>query len=455
MRSRSQISWIVAATALAATPLATRAQVIRDSASVAPASIASSVPAVGYVDLNVAKQAQEDFELFRIEHLPPVSGLPPLPIRPARLTAPPDPPGYRNQVRGLPIAVQPATIAAHRDTLIAILDALAGRNPTDIWAAEARVRYLDEAGFSARALAAARNCHGDKWLCPALVGFSLHELGRYAEADSAFAVALANMRPAQRCEWRSVGRLIDDDAQRDYGARACGDPLRDAYENRVWYFARVLYSRDANDSRTELYARRTMAAIERDVPGVMTSDAVRAHYGIKQAAPIPRSIDLIVRYGWPRAWEFSYSKTYTPLPGGSITEQGFRLMPYGAVPAYRYVPPNAALSDPARSDSAEWSALRPALYAGYAPPYAKSLTPLAHQTAMFRRGDSALVVMAYDARTPELAGGTLTAALVLVTDSAAHNFRIADQQRAGHRGSLCQSAVGPRADEWRGLCTRQ
>ena len=56
--------------------------------------------------------------------------------------------------------------------------------------------------------------------------------------------------------------------------------------------------------------------------------------------------------------------------------------------------------------------------ARYAPPYAKSLTSLEHQKAMFKRGDSALVVMAYDARaTKPLAGGTLTAALVVTPGS--------------------------------------
>ncbi len=54
------------------------------------------------------------------------------------------------------------------------------------------------------------------------------------------------------------------------------------------------------------------------------------------------------------------------------------------------------------------------LLARYAPPYAKSLTALEHQKAMFKRGDSALVVMAYDARaTKPLDGGVLTAALVV------------------------------------------
>jgi hypothetical protein len=105
------------------------------------------------------------------------------------------------------------------------------------------------------------------------------------------------------------------------------------------------------------------------------------------------------------------------------------------------VPPGFVLDNPSMSDSSDWflrpppspnaspgwrltrngkeimgvGPVNPPLpIARYAPPYAKSLTPLEHQKAMFKRGDSALVVMAYDSRDAKpLAGGTLTAALVV------------------------------------------
>jgi hypothetical protein len=87
---------------------------------------------------------------------------------------------------------------------------------------------------------------------------------------------------------------------------------------------------------------------------------------------------------------------------------------YEPVPAYRYVPPGFVLNDPAQSDSANWRLQLPPVIARYAPAYAISLTPLEHQKAVFKRGDTALVVMAYDARvTKQLKGGTLTAALVV------------------------------------------
>jgi hypothetical protein len=87
---------------------------------------------------------------------------------------------------------------------------------------------------------------------------------------------------------------------------------------------------------------------------------------------------------------------------------------YEPTPAFRYVPPGFVLNDPAMSDSSNWRLQLPPVIARYAPAYALSLTPLEHQKAMFRRGDTALVVLAYDARvTKQLAGGKLTAALVV------------------------------------------
>ena len=87
---------------------------------------------------------------------------------------------------------------------------------------------------------------------------------------------------------------------------------------------------------------------------------------------------------------------------------------YEPTPAYRYVPPGFVLNDPAHSDSSNWRLQLPPVIARYSPTYALSLTPLEHQKAMFKRGDTALVVMAYDARvTKQLAGGKLTAALVV------------------------------------------
>jgi hypothetical protein len=61
----------------------------------------------------------------------------------------------------------------------------------------------------------------------------------------------------------------------------------------------------------------------------------------------------------------------------------------------------------------------------YAPPYAKTLKALEHQKAMFKRGDSALVALAYDARTTkELEGARIDAALVITQGDKARGWSV-------------------------------
>jgi hypothetical protein len=80
-------------------------------------------------------------------------------------------------------------------------------------------------------------------------------------------------------------------------------------------------------------------------------------------------------------------------------DDGISVVGMEAVPAYRYIPAGFVLNDPIRADSSEWRKNVAPVYSRYAPPYARSLTALEHQQAVFKRGDSAIVVMAYDTRT--------------------------------------------------------
>ena len=85
-----------------------------------------------------------------------------------------------------------------------------------------------------------------------------------------------------------------------------------------------------------------------------------------------------------------------------------------AFPAYRYIPAGFTLTDPTATDSTAWRLQLPPVMGRYAPAYAKVLVELEHQKAVFRRGDSALVVMAYDTRnTQAVAGAPLRVALAV------------------------------------------
>lgn len=385
---------------LAVTAPAAHAQILRDPGSVASAPTDVNSP----VDVNVARRAQADFERFRLENLPSANtGRPPKCDEQVGNVC------YWYNDKGPLPPREPAVIRQHEDQLIAMLDTVAIHAPDDRWAVEQRVRYLAESGRLDSAYAAARECKVGGWWCDVLEGFSLHLLGRYAAADSVYNHALGLMLQRERCDWRNIDMLIDDDTRQQYQRFTCGDPKREAFENRAWFFARTLYSLDGNDSRTEHYARKTMEMMLRDAPGVTVTDSQED------------DLELMLRFGWPRAWGVSMSSGQReggfsmgmPRPGGarSVVRD---VTSYEPVPAYRYVPPGFVLNDPAQSDSSNWRLQLPPVIARYAPPYAISLTPLEHQKAVFRRGDTALVVMAYDARvTKQLAGGKLTAALVV------------------------------------------
>jgi hypothetical protein len=394
-------SSILAALILASVPIAARAQVLRDPGSVASAPTDVNSP----LNVNVARRAQADFEQFRLENLPGAVG-----GRPTKCDEQVGNVCYWYNEKGPPPPREPPVIRQHEDKLIAMLDTVAMHDPEDRWAAEQRVRYLAESGRYDSAYAAARECKVGGWWCDVLEGFSLHLLGRYAAADSVYNHALGQMLQRERCDWRNIDMLIDDDTRQQYQRYTCGDPKREAFENRVWFFARTLYSLDGNDSRTEHYARKTMEMMLRDAPGVTVTDSQED------------DLELMLRFGWPRAWGVNVVSSQRsggfsmgmPVPYGGPSRVVREVTSYEPTPAYRYVPPGFVLNDPAMSDSSNWRLQLPPVIARYAPVYALSLTPLEHQKAMFRRGDTALVVLAYDARvTKQLAGGKLTAALVV------------------------------------------
>jgi hypothetical protein len=68
-------------------------------------------------------------------------------------------------------------------------------------------------------------------------------------------------------------------------------------------------------------------------------------------------------------------------------------------PAYPYLPNAFVYDNPVNTDSLRWTTRPGVVHARYAPAYATPLLRLEHQSALFRRGDSSLVVLAYDLRS--------------------------------------------------------
>jgi hypothetical protein len=380
--------------ALAALPCAVFAQVIRSPGSPAGSAADSASP------VEIGRRAQQDFESFHRFNLPSARS-----ARPGRCDEQVGNFCYWYNENEPPPPKEPEAITKRRADFITLLDSLARRAPDDRWITGQRVRYLADAERFRDALEAARECKVGGWWCEILVGFSLHLLGEYVAADSVYASALTRMLPRDRCEWRSIDLLIDDDTRQQYRRTQCGDPKRDAFEDRVWFLSRTLYSMKGNDSRTEHYARMTMALMLTDAPSLY-------EFGFNDDEK-----ELLLRFGWPRAWAAS--------GGRDPRSRGFSITGMEPTPAYRYVPPGFVLNNPPVSDSTNWRLQLPPVIGRYAPPYAKTLKALEHQKAMFKRGDSALVALAYDARTTkELEGARIDAALVITQGDKARGWSV-------------------------------
>lgn len=306
---------------------------------------------------------------------------------------------------------EPSSIGALRHRLIHVLDSAAAMLSGDEWIAGQRVRYLVEDGQAAAGLTAARDCRATTWWCESLAGFALHAAGEARAADSVYLAALRDMPRDERCRWNDLSSLIvDGRLRRGYRKQTCEE--RESLEARLWWLAQPLLSRPGNDRRVEHYARHTMARMlehARSPFGLATGDDLR---------------ELIVRYGWPITWEQE-----RPRPGEMVRQ----VVGHDRQPTYHFLPEETGIAAASTLDPERSREL-------YAPPYATAFTMLEPEIAAFRRGDSTLVVAAYDVAQDTLfRSGPLAAALVLArgqTDSVVVERRAA----AGPSGVLIATA---------------
>jgi tetratricopeptide (TPR) repeat protein len=386
----------------------------------APAALAQvmdvrpATPPVAAPSTDAVRAHQEAFESFRRQRLPPWNS--------RRVSSDscderigrfcywydenePDPPA------------EPAAITVARDKFIAILDSAASASPNDRWLSGQRVRYLVEAGRNDQAVTAARQCTAHEWWCAGIEGFALHAAGRFTDAERAFDRALSLMNPRERCDWTDLKYLLDDAILRRYRDLNCA--ARRPFEQQVWWLARPMLSSNGNDARTEYLSRLMMVHF--------LEDASSAYRNFDDAEK-----ELVLRYGWPRAWSRSGSQPISVDVGAVVGHE--------PSPAHPYIPPPSVLENAAMSDSTEWRGKgRPSVRARFSPPLTPRLIPLEHQAALFRRGDSALVAVAWSiAGDTALSAGMndstgLTAALVLTKghEEDAATVRSASRERVG------------------------
>lgn len=294
---------------------------------------------------------------------------------------------------------EPSAIREARERLIVQLDSAGRAFPSNRWVSGQRIRYLAEATRHDDAIAAAHECTILDWWCHALQGFAYHVAERYADADSAYERALALMNERERCEWRDLKLMLDDALLRRYRDLGCRGRL--PLEQRIWWLARPMLSEPGNDARTEYYSRLMMTHFLEDA-----SSAYQMGFDTDER-------ELVLRYGWPYAWT-------REAPSGILGGPPGGVVGHEHTPAHPVFPAPGVLENPASSDSAGWRSKGiPPVRARYAPAYARRLLALEHQAGLFRRGDTAVVAVAWSveqdsalaaaARSP----GELTAALVL------------------------------------------
>jgi hypothetical protein len=368
--------------------------------------------------VRAARRAQEQFESLRRANLPFQPGAPrgPCDLQVGRFCYWHDDGAPSQQI------AEPERITRARDRFLGSLADAARLVRGDEWVAGQHVRYLLEAGRTADAIAAATDCWSTRWWCAALTGLALHEGGEYVRADSAFATALAAMSPEQRCRWTDISLFVDGEAGKRYRRLSCSD--RAAFERRFWWLSQPLYSVSGNDIRTEFFARRTMSRLEQQA---------RSAYNLSWGSDVD---ELLMRFGWPTWWSRDHPSGMTDVGPPSIVG-------HEPTPSFFFHPSERLLdARPSDARAEDWEPTRRLPSARYAPAYAASFAELRTQVAVFRRGDSAVVVASYEPPRDSLFdGGVSEAALALGTDEAAPMTIVRQRADRGHTDPLVARVV--------------
>ena len=262
--------------------------------------------------------------------------------------------------------------------------------PGDDWIIGQRVRYLVEANRVDDAITTARDCAAEGWWCEALAGYALHVKGDFAAATTAFRQALSTMSESERCRWEDTRLLVGDAL--DHRLDALGCTGRDTLAARIWWVSTPFFLTGANDLRTEHLARMTRARMEERARGTM---------GLSWADD---TREVLLRYGWD-LWferEGTTASYYSTEP---------RIAGHPGWPSFSFFASEIAVDSMTSAPPDAWMLRDRGARARYAPTYVKTLRPLPHQLALFRRGDSALVIAAFDLRNDTaFASGPLDAA---------------------------------------------
>lgn len=271
---------------------------------------------------------------------------------------------------------EPEPTTAERERLLRRLRTAARRLPGDTWIAGQQVRYLVEAEQLSEAVDAARQCRAERWWCLALEGYAHHLAQRFVLADSAFAGALAAMPERERSEWTDLSPLLEPGETGRY--RATRGAARDSLERRFWWLADPLFLVPGNERRTEHFARHV---VDRFQERANSAEAISWGADLRE---------LLLRYGWPIGWE-RIRPDYPRITGGAAS-----ILTHYPPRSWHFLPSLALATDPMQMEPQDWTGKERGARTEYAPGYAGQFQPLEHQLATFWRGDTAIVVAAFD-----------------------------------------------------------
>jgi hypothetical protein len=326
--------------------------------------------------LKAARRAQSDFEALHRRLLPQQPGLASrnCEVVIGRFCH------WQNSGGYGPPPEDPDVIEA-RQKLLKTLDSLGRVLPGDRWILAQRLRYRIEAGYPDVADSIATDCATNapvkatrSW-CRAMSGYTAQERGDYANAEAAFTAALSEMPDDERCQWQDLSIILDGKAKGRYKKLSCAG--RDSMATSLWRMVQPLYLTGVNDLRTEFLARVTRMYMEKDSRNPMS---------YSQGAD---DRETLMRYGGG-LW---YTQDEPP-PGSTRPSI---VASHRRGPAFNFFPDSKALASPEQLSLDDWDLQGIAARTRYAPEYAQFFHPLInHQLAVFRRGDSALIVAAFD-----------------------------------------------------------
>ncbi len=283
-----------------------------------------------------------------------------------------------------------AEVVAARRWLLATLDSVASVAGDDEWLLGQRLKYRLEAGRQTEALALLESCKAPQVRCGTLTGFALNSIGRYAEAEAAFDRSLAEMSPADRCAWTDLSAALDSRERTRYRELECGGAARRAFHRSFWHLADPLWLVRGRERRSEHLARRVRSTLETDVA---------SGYGLPWGDDIA---EITIRYGWPAGWDVAWRR----VPGVR-TERAIQAH---RLPEAQWFPVTDFLGQ-GEDPRYTWALESPHPRTSWASAFGK-VHDLPHQVAAFWRGETRVIVAAFDA-PPELGSCPVESGLFL------------------------------------------